>query len=626
MAKLETQINQIYLINPESKKSCLVLYEEVINPNNHLFILAELKDVQKKTGSNDIKKILRITVETFKANKKLNKSILFESSLAQINQSLADLAFEGRKSWLGKFSSLIALKSSDSLYLANTGLVSAFLKRGNQINKILAAEKSRLHPLKTFANFISGKIADDDELVLTTHDIFNFISAELFEKLILTEGVYGASLSISKILKESKKEDDVFGTFLMKFQTTQQEVSNNVVNEILYAPFPEDMSQEKETRFNIPFWKLNLKKISLSSFSIPSLKNLSPARRFFAVSFVLFALLFLTNIAVFGIKHVSNKRIEKVSRQFETFTQKLNEVESALIYKNDEQAIVYLSQAKEEFEKLKKLNTVKAKESELLFNQVSDKINRITIINDPRIIAELKYSPKFLSRAGSGFLLANDDPKTISIYDGQNLKNLLLLNNVDQGIRGIIHAQTFGNLVMSKAGLYRINQKLSQFDAMKTLPNSDLFGLKFISPNRLYSIDKNKNQVLRFVLNKDGSLSSPQSLLKGSPNLKDALDLGVDADIYILFPSKASKFVNGNEQNFKLIISEPLSFANRIFVASNIYILESGKKRLLIFNKNGNLLNQLRFPNMKEVKDLYVDENQRFIYLLEENKLLEITF
>ena len=53
---------------------------------------------------------------------------------------------------------------------------------------------------------------------------------------------------------------------------------------------------------------------------------------------------------------------------------------------------------------------------------------------------------------------------------------------------------------------------------------------------------------------------------------------------------------------------------------------ESAKKRLIIYDQQGNLINQIYFPQSQDLKDLHVDELERNIYLLDDNKLLKITF
>src|SRR6185436_5036355 len=185
MARLETQINQIYLTHPEGKKSALILYEEQLTTSLQLFVVAELWNMQKKSENADLKKISEIILASFHANRKLPAETLFETSLSTINQNLADLAHEGRKSWVGKFSAIICVKGLDnSIFLANNGQTRGLLKRKSEMMEILPAEKRGTHPLKTFVNFTAGKLTDNDNLILTTANIFNYVSFELCTKLL----------------------------------------------------------------------------------------------------------------------------------------------------------------------------------------------------------------------------------------------------------------------------------------------------------------------------------------------------------------------------------------------------------------------------------------------------------
>src|SRR3989338_6707957 len=75
MARLETQINQIYLINPESKKNSLVLYEEQLNNSLQLFIVAELWNMTRKTESNDLKKFWKLFLVRLKKTKSYRQKL-----------------------------------------------------------------------------------------------------------------------------------------------------------------------------------------------------------------------------------------------------------------------------------------------------------------------------------------------------------------------------------------------------------------------------------------------------------------------------------------------------------------------------------------------------------------------
>ena len=90
---------------------------------------------------------------------------------------------------------------------------------------------------------------------------------------------------------------------------------------------------------------------------------------------------------------------------------------------------------------------------------------------------------------------------------------------------------------------------------------------------------------------------------------------------------KLIKITGGQIQSFNFpALTDQIANATKIFVGSNLYVLEANKKRVVILNKNGQLLNQIYFPNTSSLFDLAVDEARRNIFLLGENKLYQITF
>jgi hypothetical protein len=174
--------------------------------------------------------------------------------------------------------------------------------------------------------------------------------------------------------------------------------------------------------------------------------------------------------------------------------------------------------------------------------------------------------------------------------------------------------------------MYLVNTTQNQFDLLHIYPNTDFSRLKFISPDRLYTLDKTANQVLRIQFSAKQQIA-PVPLLKKSTDLSNVVDMGVDTDVYLLSPTTINKYTNGSPAAFALVMpTDQITSANRIFVASNIYVLESAKKRMLVYSKQGALLTQIFFPNSTDLRDLYVDESSRNIYLLDSNKLESITF
>jgi hypothetical protein len=632
MARLETQINQIYLVNPEGKKTSLVLHEEQINPSLNLYVLAELFGLQKKSESADLKRISEIIMQSFLANKKLPAETLFETSLSTINQNLADLAHGGRKSWVGKFSCLICVRAADnSIYLANDGQVSAWLRRKSELMEILPAEKRGNHPLKTFNNFTQGKLVDGDDLILTTASIFNYVSFALFQKILNQYPLDIAAQEISKILQDSMGTDQAFCSFFLHFSKKPIEEPKPASEEI-YAPLPEELEELKTAAA----WGYSLPKLPSFKFKLPAFnvnfgwlpkfqwqffKNLSKAGKFFLISFTVFLLLFLANLAIYGFKLHGKNVQNKAAQLMVKIKTDIGQTQSALIYKDDSAALIQLALTEQDLKSLRNLDPVKADALTPEVEQVKTQINKINVVSDLKTYVELKHHPIYLASAPSGFLFGNQDSNSLSLYDNRQLTDYFLLNSLKNPINSIAYFQPIGPAVASGQQIFRVNSNLKQFEPAVSF-TSTVNQLR-TTGGALYALLKDNGQIAKVATVK-GKL---QTQVVVSGNFALARDLGADKDVYVLYPDKLIKYVLGQAQAFPLPrMSDSLSNAGKLVVASNLYILEPSKKRLIIMNKLGALINQIYFPSAGNVTDFTVDEAGRSIYLLDDNKLYKITF
>jgi hypothetical protein len=636
MARLETQINQIYLTDPENKKNSLILYEEQLTSSIQLFIVAELWNIQKKSESGDLKKISEIILASFRNNKKLPAETLFETSLSQINQNLADLAHEGRKSWVGKFSCLICTRGLDNnIYLANNGQTSAWLKRKTELMEVLPAEKRGTHPLKTFINFTQGKLTDSDSLILTTSNVFNYISFGLFSKLIEDFPLQQATEQITKILKDSVSNDVAFSSFLIHF--TKKPLEEMVAepappkSEVgIYAPFPEEVAAET---VNKPRWRPSMPKLPSFSFKFPQLnfswfnklrlpyfQNLSKAGKFFFISFAVFLILFLINLTIYTINLQGKKAESRIDQLVEEVNNSLAKTQSALIYKDENQALEELDLAMVKLEELSVLDQQKASELLPKIEQVRTVVNKINTVNEPTLHVELMHRPIYITASSLGFLFANEDSNSLSLYHNNKLTDYFLLNSVKSSITAIGYFQPAGVVVSTSNEIYRVDENLKQFESILNLTDTNIKSFK-VANSAIYALGNDRVTKITYTR------SRYQTQTSISGDFSTARDLGVDKDIYILYPDKILKYTSGQAQAFPLPnMSEKMTNANKIFVGANLYVLEANKKRLIVIHKNGALINQIYFPTTSSLSDFHVDEASRSIYLLDDNKLYRITF
>jgi hypothetical protein len=637
-------------------------------------VIAELVKIQKKTEINELKKISEIILTTFRENKKLTGENLFEASLAAINQSLADFAHEGKKSWLGKFSALIALKSSDNIFVANSGHTLSMLYRDGNFMEILPSEKRGIHPLKTFSNFVSGKVKSEDMLLLTSANLLSFVALQNLNNILSGSKIEDAVDQVTKILRDTAGDSEGFASFFVSFNKMQphaepeilpsapstvieeaieetiiepaplghlevsplpQQIKVPVTQNEIYAPLPGQITKEKSTLLSsstrifdrLP--KVRVPKLSWKVRTPAFFQALSPWAKFFFISFLIFMLLLASNVVALIIRKHQKASISETQSLVNQLTQDINDTESALIYRNQDQAIRLLTSAQAELARLKGLDEQNYNQLAPQVSNLAMRVNHITVIQNPNILLTLKHTATDLVRAGKGFVIADADSSNIATYNTSSAdtagKDLFLLNKIGQ-IKGAAHIPNTGHLIATSSELYLVNTAQSQFDLVHIYPGIEFSRLKFLSPDRLYTIDKPANQVLRIQFSKS-TQNNPVSLLKTKADLSQTVDFGVDNDIYILNPTALQKYTNGSLSSFSIVQpTDQITSANRLFVANNLYILESAKKRLLVYNKQGALITQMFFPTSTDMKDLYVDESSRNIYILDSNRILSITF
>jgi len=111
-----------------------------------------------------------------------------EAALHKANLALSKLAEHGSLAWLGKLHSIVAVIEKNNLHLSQAGQGLALLLRNKNLTDIgegLSEENTEPHPLKTFVNVLSGRLEDEDKLILTSSEIFEIFSFEEIKKSAL---------------------------------------------------------------------------------------------------------------------------------------------------------------------------------------------------------------------------------------------------------------------------------------------------------------------------------------------------------------------------------------------------------------------------------------------------------
>lgn len=655
--RLSTNVGQIFLVHP-ADQNYTNLYEEVFSKFGEtveLFAVLEVADMPpNKLAKAEYEKLSRTVVSVFKKAYVSSPTLdqeSFERALGHINAALSRLASRGKVSWFNKLNIALAALTKNTLSISVTGNAQVILARGQELVFLSEGlEAPRLSPVKIFANYSTGKLTNLDRVILSTNQLFNFLSLERIKEFLAEDSLQE---TCQEIIEELKDVQDVgFATFIFELKTS---ASGLAEQGRVIAPQPQQVpastaSQAVKFLLSAGSFVLLVLKM-LASLLINVVVRLSflwrrrqwgrrpSTKKAILATLVVLLVLLLGNIGYGFFKKSAQEKRSQEQDQLDQAQEKLNEAEAALIY-GDEQRILNLIQETETLllSVRKEAEARTAVEDRL--NDLKDKIAKQTEV-EPVVLGQFANIPTDLIRSPNGILGYNRHSGSMSFYNfvsgevRQLLKNLNLSHLLAGGFVGGDHRYVF----LDREGFFEKldpdKEELVKYDtanaslAMNEAKIQTLEVLGEADTARIYVLDTGQQQIWRAGVGEQGPGQAEAWFKETGQNLQAAEDFAVDGSIYLLYPDRVEKYFNGQKQSFELSsLLPPLEKAQRIFTRPEyqfLYILEGEKNRVLIFDKQGELSRQLLSPKFRELSDIFVDEKNRIIYLLSGSELLQVS-
>jgi len=376
------------------------------------------------------------------------------------------------------------------------------------------------------------------------------------------------------------------------------------------------------------------------STGIEKFISLPASRKALLAAAVILIFAFAQSIVTLGEGQEKEKQTEEYSQLISQIQQKQEEIDAALIYENNQEAVTLLRETRE---LVAQLPEKKYQEQINQFNQdlqqQSDKINKVVVIDSPEPLfdyATLEEGSTVRGIAQVGSRLFSFNPNNNSIYTyNTETQATDLVSGSDQEI---------GNLQMKALPedddyliFYTNSDKIMRFavndgswaEREITYNNQDKV-IKDIASyaNRLYILDSKNNQIFRHQPTASG-YGQGQPWVTAELDLQDANALAIDGSIYVLKNSgEVWKMTQGSQVDFSLDQIDP-AFSNptRLYTSpdlKNIYILDPENNRLVVFDKEGKIQNQYRSDKFDGLKDAVVDEANNTIYILNKTFVYQI--
>jgi len=659
----------------------------------YLFLAGELKNPLPK-NFNFLEKLANfLKKEYYTSPIKLSTEAAFKESLKKINNYLEGIVKEGDVSWLGNLNSAVLSFKNFDLNFSKIGSIKILLLRQGQlmdIGKNLELEEIEPYPLKVFGKIVSGRLAENDIVLVLTKEAFDFFqNKNLFKKLtqIFPFNQKDLNKIAEKKLKEFLKSNEkdfskIFG-FCLICLLTKEEAFKEKSKSFAFRKKPERFSFKKAF---LPFF-VSLKKISFSFFKI------------------------LINILL-KIKEILQKIIKKLLKFSPPIRKKSEKKEKRVIKvpvkeKGSRKEIMSLIKIKqklllpkivfnEQFKKnlvlislfvfllllgffiFKKQQQEELKETQLIINGIKKEISSLE--NLP--LEDENRSFEILKNAREKILPLVDEKSNVQ-KEAKELKDLIegklkQLTKFEEIVNPELFFEINKNefasqkIIVSGKNLYLFNQfsenilKINEKKEKNILTINQKFNdaivfndylLFFKKPNHVFFLKNDqlekdifldqpfadfdfKNasffQSSIYFLDKSGEIikysnfSNPKKWL--SPQTKkntDAKFLTVDGNIWLLNNDNSiSRYFGGElKETINLnLFPSPKNFKKILAIGGYLYILEPAEKRIIIINENSKLIKQIFSEKFDNLLDFTVSENGKTIWLLNNNTIYQISY
>jgi len=343
--------------------------------------------------------------------------------------------------------------------------------------------------------------------------------------------------------------------------------------------------------------------------------------------------------SVLFLRSQQNSRLQ--NKQFEdnitAINTKQDSAESSLVYNDTESALSDLADAK----------NILSQTDCLQDKQKKERCDAIASTLD-QLLAQLRksYAAKI---------------ETLATWDDVGLNNILKINNLLIAYSStspslytydLLTKQT-GTIVTLFTGytdatvpkendsailLYGKNEIAEYLPESKTVKKVDISfpedetNIKSIIAynRRLYSLDTSNQQIYKHDRIKTG-FGIGQKWIKSEGNyLSDADDITIDGDIFITHQNgTVSKWNGGQKVAFNLRGLYPaLSSDSNLWTYNdlqNLYVLDGANKRLIITDKDGNLINQIEVDAWTNPSGLVVEEQEKRAFVADDGNLYQLS-
>jgi len=604
----EDQIFDTFIYEPESA------YEKKLGS---LYIAGELQNSLRSDSNflDNLAQAVKKSYYTLSINSP-EKALSYSSKKA--NEFLAEEVKKEHVNWLGNLNFVIFSLSGFDLNFTKTGDLKILLIRQGQIidiGKNLDLQEIDPYPLKIFFNTVSGRLIENDKILVLTKQLFDFLKeknilsriakiqteldskklkeilpASLFDK---EEGTKISGLCLIAVLTSRPYQG--YGGQAILFQAKKKLIPFEI-HPVKYCLAAISPLIKLFNRINFNWIKLpripkitKLPRLAVKKpgYLIEKFKKQKKIGKNLILIFILILILFF---GFYLFKEASDRKREEIKTSLEEIKKKVSEAEGLLIFKNEKQADSLFKEAWEEISSLTEKETSLKQDIISLKTSIEEnlkKLNNLEKIENPEIAQELNP------------------------------------NQSEIEFQKILYSLSDENLIFSPPNAVFVLKSNQWQETDIDLPSFD-FNLDLFSSylSSLYFLDRETCKIVKYQKTGDSKWSPAKIWPKDSEEVCfNPKSITVDGSVWILNKDNSVlRYYSGSlketiklnffpyPENISMIIAKPdLPY---------LYLLEPAEKRIIITDKTGQIIKQFQSDKFDNLKDVVISSSGETIYLL----------
>jgi len=629
----------------------------------NLYMVGGLKNVLPQ-NEKLLEKIAKVIKEKYYNSSSGNPEKSLKESLKEANGFLQGVGKKGDVSWLGNLSfATLSLKNYELNFTKVNDIKIILLRQGQiiDIDQKLKFSDVNPWPLKIFGNIVSGKLAENDVILVLSKEVLEKFKSENLLNIISKILPFSWNGLKSVLEKKNERLINTSGICLMIFLTKEilsgkRETISPKIRKLefnlkeVFGPIidffkknikkPKFLTQTKKTRIKSP----KFSKTKLPTPNIKFNKNL--------IMVFIFLILLFGGFSVFDRQQ--KKQIEIYQKELTKIEENIEKAESYLVLKLTRpqaarNANLLLKESLNQLSPYLKISATLPKEISNKVNSIYEKIsgdffelNNVIDIPDPQQIFEFSVRPEGQTQGfiAQKIISLNNNLYFYSPYS-QNLFELNPSNN-ESKIYSIPMAKGSGvntadlldsSIVFFSKSENLITFKSGQFGDIITLKNpfSEFSFSNFSSyKGNFYFLDKKTGEIIKYPYLGGLNWGSPETWL--ASNAKKPIDgqsMAVDGSVWVINKDQSisqyySKYL---QKTLKIDVFPEPTDLSKIITSNNLpylYLLEPAQKRIIITDKSGLIIKQFQSNKFDNLLDFIVSSTGKEIYLLNGLKVYKI--